>query len=341
MSGELKQVLNLHLLQNDLALDFSSDAVDTLHNFILNRLPKSDNALAEAARHHFAKPGKMLRAKMALRAAKILKIDTAAALHWAVAIEVLHNASLIHDDICDGDQLRRGRLSVWSKYGRNVALTLGDWLIALAFELAAEAGQRANTPSLVKILAQHMATTTAGEAAEFSLHTGLDWERYLEIAADKTAPLLTAPLEGVAAMALHGNAGAAIGTYFRNLGTAYQIANDILNFRALDGAADLGSDLARRAPNAVVVQYRQSLCAERLSAFDEWCVSGSVEHLKSLQDNILHSDALALSAHEMHNALEKTALCAQALPVGLIEAISPVQALLTQVCIRSVAPVSC
>ena len=220
-------------------------------------------------------------------------------------------------------------------------MTLGDWLIALAFELAAEAAQRAHTPSLVKILAQHMATTTAGEAAEFSLHTGLDWERYLEIAADKTAPLLTAPLEGVAAMALHGNAGAAIGTYFRNLGTAYQIANDILNFRALDGAADLGSDLARRAPNAVVVQYRQSLCAERLSAFDEWCVSGSVENLKSLQDNILHSDALALSAHEMHNALEKTALCAQALPVGLIEAISPVQALLTQVCMRSVAPVNC
>ena len=68
-------------------------------------------------------------------------------------------------------------------------------------------------------------------------------------------------------MALHGNAAAAIGSYFRSLGTAYQIANDILNFRALDGAADLGSDLARRAPNAVVVQYRQSLCAERSVSF--------------------------------------------------------------------------
>ena len=66
----------------------------------------------------------------------------AAALHWAVAIEVLHNASLIHDDICDGDQLRRGRPAVWSKYGRDVALTLGDWLVALSFELAAEAAQR-------------------------------------------------------------------------------------------------------------------------------------------------------------------------------------------------------
>ena len=341
MSGELRQVPNLHLFQNDLVLDAPGETVDTLHNFILSRLPKSDTALAEAARHHFAKSGKMLRAKMALRAAKILKIDAAAALHWAVAIEVLHNASLIHDDICDGDQLRRGRLSVWSKYGRNVALTLGDWLIALAFELAAEAGQRAQTPSLVKILAQHMATTTAGEAAEFSLHTGLDWDQYLKIAADKTAPLLTAPLEGVAAMALHGNSAAAIGSYFRSLGTAYQIANDILNFRALDGAADLGSDLARRAPNAVVVQYRQTLCAESLAAFDDWCVLGSLDNLKMWQKNILQSDALALSAHEMHNALEQTALNAQALPVGLIEAISPVQSLLTQVCMRSVAPVNC
>ena len=116
MSGELRQVPNLHLFQNDLVLDAPGDTIGTLHNFILSRLPKSDTALAEAARHHFAKSGKMLRAKMALRAAKILKIDAAASLHWAVAIEVLHNASLIHDDICDGDQLRRGRLSVWSKY---------------------------------------------------------------------------------------------------------------------------------------------------------------------------------------------------------------------------------
>ena len=149
MAVELRQVPNLRLFQNEMALGLPGDAADMLHNFILCRLPKPETALAEAARHHFAKPGKMLRAKMALRAAKILKIDTAAALHWAVAIEVLHNASLIHDDICDGDQLRRGRLSIWSKYGRNVALTLGDWLIALAFELAAEAAQRAHTPSLV------------------------------------------------------------------------------------------------------------------------------------------------------------------------------------------------
>ena len=75
MAVELKQVPNLRLFQNEMALGLPGDAADTLHNFILCRLPKPETALADAARHHFAKPGKMLRAKMALRAAKILKID--------------------------------------------------------------------------------------------------------------------------------------------------------------------------------------------------------------------------------------------------------------------------
>ena len=73
---------------------------DCLLEFITDRLPKVGQPLAEAASHHFARPGKMLRAKMALRASYLLNIDSAAALRWAVAIEVLHNASLIHDDIC-------------------------------------------------------------------------------------------------------------------------------------------------------------------------------------------------------------------------------------------------
>lgn len=99
-------------------------STEILRRFIIERLPKPNTPLSEAAHHHFDVSGKMLRAKMALSAAKVLKIDQAAALHWAVAVEILHNASLIHDDICDGDQFRRGRPSVWFKYGRNVALTL-------------------------------------------------------------------------------------------------------------------------------------------------------------------------------------------------------------------------
>ena len=187
-------------------LPASQSTAEIIHGFIIERMPKIGEPLSEAALHHFASPGKMLRAKMALQAADHLNVDRYAALHWAAAIEVLHNASLIHDDICDGDRLRRERPAVWSVYGRDVALTLGDWLVALSFELAAEAAQRAQTPMLVKILATHMKTTTDGEAREFDVQPVRDWGHYLKGAGDKTAPLLTAPLEGVAAMALHGGA---------------------------------------------------------------------------------------------------------------------------------------
>ena len=341
MIGQPDRVTKLLSTADSDLVDELQSTSDILHSFIRNRLPEPGTPLASAALHHFATPGKMVRAKMAIRAANLLKIDVTAALHWAVAIEVLHNASLIHDDICDGDQLRRHRPSVWSLYGQNVALTLGDWLIALAFELAAEAGQRSQTPLLVKILAQHMATTTAGEAAEFSTRTLFDWDSYLTIAADKTAPLLTAPMEGVAAMALHANASAAIDTYFRCLGTAYQIANDILNFRALDGAANCGSDLARRAPNAVIVLYRQNLTPVQAIAFDDWFLSDDNAALCAWQQQILRSDAMALSAHQMHKTFDQTVYYAQVLPAGLSEVIAPVQALLKQVCLKSVAPVNC
>ncbi len=341
---ELSPLVNSYVEDNPVNLAGHQSTTDRLTNFIKARLPKAGMPLAEAASHHFAKPGKMLRAKMALRASNFLNVDRAAALHWAVAIEVLHNASLIHDDICDGDRLRRGRPAVWAKYGRDIALTFGDWLVALSFELAAEAAQRSQTPMLVKILADHMKTTTMGEAREFDIKRSSDWQTYVEIAADKTAPLLTAPLEGVAAMALHGGASANVGAYFRCLGNAYQIANDILNFQGDDGAATIGSDLGRRAPNAVVVLYRDSLADEKRIIFDGWYASGSSEQLAQWREAIMESAAIKVAIVRMQGMLDESKRLAASLPDELMEVITPVQQMLEQVCqksVRALAPQNC
>ena len=303
-----------------------------LVDFVSARLPEEGQPLAEVAAHHFEKPGKMLRAKMALRASHLLNVDKAAALHWAMAIEVLHNASLIHDDICDGDRLRRGQPAVWSKYGRDIALALGDWLIALSFELAAEAAQRSNTLMLVKLLARHMKTTTMGEAREFNIQGTCSWQSYLEISADKTAPLFIAPLEGAAAMALHDVAAKAIGSYFRCLGNAYQIANDILNFQGDDGAVSSGSDLIRRAPNAVVVIFREALDDVSKVRFDNWYVSGSHDNYMQWQDKIIVSPAMKVAADRMQDLIDDSERLAENLPTELVEIIIPIQQMLQHEC---------
>jgi geranylgeranyl pyrophosphate synthase len=265
--NELSTSLDRSLEKTMLSRSICFPTKDTVHNLIISRLPAQDKLLGKAAAHHFSKPGKMLRAKMAVHGAEALNLNQLAASRWAAAVEVLHNASLIHDDICDGDKLRREHQAVWAKFGRNAALTLGDWLIALSFEFAAEAAEIARAPRLLPILAQHMSRTTAGEAMEFEFDSGLNWKSYLTIAADKTAPLLTAPLQGIAVIAGDQNAEETIFNYFRDLGEAYQIGNDIANFYGSDGAKLIAGDLARRAPNAVTLSFIDTLAADARSIF--------------------------------------------------------------------------
>lgn len=313
-----------------------SPNVNHVHELIMNRLENVDASLSDAAFYHFKTPGKMLRAKMAMQSASLAEIDTSISLLWAASVEVLHNASLIHDDICDGDKQRRGRASIWIKFGRDTALTLGDWLIALSFELASEAAEMSNTPRLVGILARHMATTTAGQAMEFKWDSTQSWDVYLKIAADKTAPLLTAPIHGVTLMSGTSGLGFAISGYFCDLGKAYQIANDILNFKGTDGAKLIAGDLARRAPNAVTVSFVESLNGHDHNIFKDWYNNSDNEDLKYWRDKILASRAIETASVRMLKILNAAESNINTLPSSALEAVVPVHTIIKRVCTLSV-----
>lgn len=320
---------------NGLITDRSPN-VNHVHELILNRLENVDASLSDAAFYHFKTPGKMLRAKMAMQSASLAKIDISISLLWAASVEVLHNASLIHDDICDGDKQRRGRASIWIKFGRDTALTLGDWLIALSFELASEAAEMSNTPRLVGILARHMATTTAGQAMEFKWDSTQSWDVYLKIAADKTAPLLTAPIHGVTLMSGTSGLGFAISGYFCDLGKAYQIANDILNFKGTDGAKLIAGDLARRAPNAVTVSFVESLNDYEHNEFKDWYNNSNNEDLKFWRDKILASRAIETASVRMLKILNAAECNINTLPSSALEAVVPVHTIIKRVCALSI-----
>ncbi|MDA9230094.1 polyprenyl synthetase family protein [Amylibacter sp.] len=320
---------------NGLITDRSPN-VNHVHELILDRLENVDASLSDAAFYHFKTPGKMLRAKMAMQSASLAKIDISISLLWAASVEVLHNASLIHDDICDGDKQRRGRASIWIKFGRDTALTLGDWLIALSFELASEAAEMSNTPRLVGILARHMATTTAGQAMEFKWDSTQSWDVYLKIAADKTAPLLTAPIHGVTLMSGTSGLGFAISGYFCDLGKAYQIANDILNFKGTDGAKLIAGDLARRAPNAVTVSFVESLNDHEHNEFKDWYNNSNNEDLKFWRDKILASRAIETASVRMLKIINAAECNINTLPSSAMEAVVPVHTIIKRVCALSI-----
>ena len=310
--------------------DQKDDSRAIIASFMSSQLPTAPHPLAAPAAHHFARPGKMLRARLALSAAKRMKSDTQAALHWAAAVELLHNASLVHDDMCDDDATRRGRPSVWSIYGRNTALALGDWMIARSFELAAKAAAIGKAPILVTLLADHMLATTKGQALEFVQKDYPAWEAYLEICTGKTAPLFVAPVEGVAQLAGRADVIPALMRFFTAVGAAYQIANDIQNVTGTDGAFSPASDLVRRTPNAVIVTYRSLLTGELLQGFNSWLASDDQDKARQWHQAILSSGALTLTAEHMMGIVEEAERLIEDLPEDCAQIVTPIHAQLVK-----------
>ena len=136
----------------------------------LNMVPP---ALREASKFHLAQPGKQLRGVIAYQSAQYFGVSSERALGWAAAVELLHNASLIHDDICDGDLQRRGRDTVFKRFGESIAICLGDYYIGTAFGILAKIDAPA---PCIGVFAQHMQAIIGGQASEFVFIGYPDWE---------------------------------------------------------------------------------------------------------------------------------------------------------------------
>ena len=272
---------------------------------LLADLPVAGSPLHDAAAHHHASGGKMLRGMLAMSAGLQAGLARQAALDWAVAIEHLHNASLVHDDLCDDDLMRRNRPSVWNAFGRPMAICLGDWMIGRSFARAAAAQAAAPDSDLTGLLADTLTVLSNGQAGEFCDSGEPDLAGYAAIVSGKTTPLFVAAVEGCLRMA--GRDGsehlAACHDLFSDIGIAYQIGNDLEDHHALC-AGEMSGDLTRNAPNAVYISFRNTLAQEHCDAFDLWRHSGRPDGLDDWLARIAETDAEARAAKLMQAHLK-------------------------------------
>lgn len=217
-------------------------------------------ALEANARNTIAAGGKRLRPLLVCVAAGVPAPQSDELLECAVAVELLHAATLVHDDVLDGASLRRGRPTVVATAGRLAATATGDLLFSRAFAALAATGSVA----AVRILARAGAELAAGElmqrADAFSRH--VDLERYYERCRLKTAVLFRAACE---LGALHGGGpDVELGTFGESIGLAFQILDDVLDVSGppertgkprgadlLDGTVTLPLILARERDQAL------------------------------------------------------------------------------------------
>ncbi len=154
------------------------------------------SSVDDAALYHLDAGGKRIRARMALSASINLALNLDDAVAMSAAVELVHNASLVHDDLQDEDVERRGSETVWKRYGRDTALLLGDCMIAAAYGALARV-HRPSLPDLIEATSQAVAATVRGQAAdiESAVEAQTDFKHYVRVASTKSGPLLALSLK--------------------------------------------------------------------------------------------------------------------------------------------------
>ena len=213
-------------------------------------------------------PGKRIRPVLTLACGKLFRAPTAPLYAMAAAVEFLHSATLIHDDVVDQTGSRRGLPSLYTQVGNSVSILVGDYLFAQAASTASET----NNLRIMRLFAESVMTLCAGQVTEAS--RGFDEQCWL----DRDAYYRTIEAKTAALFVLACHAGAIIGEgptaatealrrYGRALGLAFQIVDDILDLVGDEAelGKPVGSDLRQGVVTLPVIYLRDELPERTLS----------------------------------------------------------------------------
>ena len=198
------------------------------------RLKSEVNLIQEMSDHHLQSGGKRLRALLTLGSAKLSGYLLGERdINLAACVELIHSATLLHDDVIDESSLRRGIKTTNSVWGNQSSILVGDYLLSRCFEIMVEDGDL----EILKLLSSTSAKIAQGEVLQLQ-HKGeadLLEDTYIDIINLKTASLFSAATKTGACLAgSNDKEKKALESYGRNLGLAFQIADDALDYYGKD-----------------------------------------------------------------------------------------------------------
>ena len=201
------------------------------------------SAAIAAASYHLGSGGQRVRGMLALHAGNCLGLAPADSQTLAATCELLHNASLIHDDLHDQDSLRRGKSSVWHKFGDDVAVCAGDLLLSASYLALSQLTQVTRLPALFALMHRRISSAIRGQCADLKqpMQRVATIDDFLNIALTKSGALLSLPTELVLLAAGESLALGQARQAAESFAIAYQIYDDLL---------DVEKDAARIAAKA-------------------------------------------------------------------------------------------
>jgi len=215
----------------DALVDLVRGDLESCNRLIVERMHSPVALIPQLAAHLVAAGGKRVRPLLTLAAARLCGYRGTRHVSLAACVEFIHTATLLHDDVVDESELRRGLASANAVFGNKASVLVGDFLFARAFQLMVSDGSL----RVLDILSTAAATIAEGEVLQLVTQndTATTEAQYLEVVEGKTAALFAAAAEVGAVVADRPEADAvALASYGRNLGIAFQLIDDVLDYSA-------------------------------------------------------------------------------------------------------------
>jgi octaprenyl-diphosphate synthase len=279
-------------------LDIVSDDIEAINRVILDKAVSNVEMIPELAHHLIDSGGKRLRPMLALASARLCGYSGGGHIRTASAVEFMHTATLLHDDVVDESATRRGRKTARMIWGNQASVLVGDFLLGQAFKMFVEVGSL----SVLRIMSNAAATIAEGEVMQLAAakNTSTTEDDYLAIINAKTAALFSAAAESGAALAGRPiEEQAALRSYGKNLGLTFQLVDDALDYAGETSrlGKTVGDDFREgKITLPVILSFRRGTNDER-QFWNRTIVDGEIK-----DGDLDH----AISLMRRHRAIEAT-----------------------------------
>nr|WP_169727567.1 polyprenyl synthetase family protein [Granulosicoccus antarcticus] len=292
--------------------------MDRVDDLIRRRLASEVVLINQLSTYIIGSGGKRLRPQLVLLAAGACGLDTATEPHpvtVAAIIEFIHTATLLHDDVVDASDLRRGQDTANAVWGNEAAVLVGDFLYSRSFEMMVEVGNI----EVMSILASTTNRIAEGEVMQLLnvREPGITEAQYIEVIEAKTARLFQAATELGAVLAGEStDRQAALASFGMHLGTAFQIADDVLDYQSDSETMgkNIGDDLAEGKTTLPLIYAMRDGTAEQAATVATAIREGGLGHLAEVLDIIKKTDALNNSMKRAAESAESAVAALALLP---------------------------
>jgi octaprenyl-diphosphate synthase len=278
-----------------------ASGMNEVNSVILSRMQSNVPLIPELAGHLIASGGKRMRPMLTLATAALLEYPGNRHYRLAATVEFIHTATLLHDDVVDDSDLRRGRKTAHVIWGNPSSVLVGDFLFSRAFELMVEDGSL----KVLKILSNASAVIAEGEVNQLTTQRRVETteDKYLEVIGAKTAALFAAACRISAVVAERDDATEeALDAYGRNLGIAFQLIDDAIDYSS--DAATMGKGVGDdfrdgKITLPVILAYARGSQEDRVFWRD------AMEGRRATDDDLAIAQALLIKTRALDDTFER------------------------------------